>query len=116
MLTNNDELKCSYEKKLKKFLARATPTKKKKFLQELAIALNMIDIKLVEEIYYRFIKFIARETKKRGSLRLPDFGVFSIYKLKKKFAGRNLVISGKVIKFKRDYKLYQYMQDKKIIE
>lgn len=55
-----------------------TKEKKNKFFNEIAIASGVVDIDIVQRIYYSLIRIIVKTMMADGQFEAPDLGVFHI--------------------------------------
>ena len=94
-----------------------TISDKRQLFNELSIACNSLDVESVKQFYYGFMRYVIRETKKRGSLSFPDFGTFRIVNYKPRMARdvrsncSKWVPASVGMKFKPDYKVNLYIRD-----
>lgn len=85
------------------------------FFNKIAIAINTTDIKVARNAYYSIAKFIVRETKKDGELKMPDLGTFRIAKIKGRISNiplsneKKVVPASNMMRFKPDYKVKHYI-------
>jgi len=92
-------------------------SQKNEFFNGIAIAMNVSDLKIARGAYYAIAKFIVRETKKEGSLKLPDFGTFRIAKIKGRVSNiplstdKKIVDESNMMRFKPDYKVKHYINN-----
>lgn len=88
------------------------------FLEKLSIYINKPDIKETEEIYWGFVKFIVQHLKKEEEVRCPHFGSFILSRMKPRKAiipktkERKFVGESRFVKFRPDYKVKNYLNDK----
>lgn len=91
---------------------------KRRFLEQLSIAINKPDLRETEEIYRGFVKFIVENLKKEENIQCPDFGSFILSSIKPREAivprtkERKRVGESRFVKFKPDYKVKNYLNNK----
>lgn len=91
---------------------------KDNFFNDLSIATGNMDVGSIRQMYYAMVKQIVRGVVANGKLRLPEFGEFRIITAKER-VWNNVQTMTKyvhppvnVMKFKPDYKLRCYLNDK----
>ena len=86
------------------------------FFKLIAERCNYMDIKLVEEVYREIIRATVQELRKKGMVRFPDFGDFTLIFHKERWSvdintkTRRLIPTKRSIKFETDIKLKKYIQ------
>jgi len=87
------------------------------FFNKITVHSGISDVNLVRDVYYGLIKTISRELKEAGTIKLPDWGDFTlkVHKSRKMIDVNEkipIVIPAKtVVKFNPDYKVKAYFHE-----
>ena len=90
---------------------------KEEFFNALAEKCNYINTDLVKEVYYELIRLTSQELRKKGAIRFPDFGDFSLKYMKERRSTHVLtkeiiiIPMRKAVRFSPTPKLKRYFKE-----
>lgn len=90
--------------------------KSDEFFKLISINSGITDLSAVRDIFYGMIKTISRELKEKETIKLPDWGEFTLKHHKARTmrdlrTGQLMILPSKpTVKFTPDYKVKKYFQ------
>lgn len=91
--------------------------KSPEFFQAISERCNYLDVKMVENVYREIVRVTIQDLRKKGMVRFPDFGDFTLIFHKERRmhdvnTGKLINIPQKrTIKYEPDIKLKKYLQN-----